>query len=82
MLLEYGRPTKTQSEYQLMASTRSSTPVAILFVAVLILIYTTFPILLPLHFAQAQNSTGAQNITYQGIPTTISKEAQEELRMI
>jgi acetyl esterase/lipase len=54
-----------------------------LFVTVLILIYTTFPILLPLNFAQAQNnSTAAQNITYQGIPTIISKEAQEELRKI
>src|SRR5919108_2708865 len=70
-----------------MTSARSSKPVTILFVTVfiliLILIYTIFPILLPLHFAQAQNtSTAAQNITYQGIPTTISKEAQEELRKI
>ena len=66
-----------------MASTRLSTPVTMLFVIVLILIYTTFPILLPLHFAQAQNdSTAAQNITYHGIPTTISKEAQEELQKI
>jgi hypothetical protein len=35
-----------------------------------------------LQFEQAQNSTAGQNITYQGIPTTISKEAQEELRKI
>jgi hypothetical protein len=75
---------KTQSEYhQIMVSTRSSTPVTMLFVSVLILIYTTFPILLPLQIAQAQNdSTAAQNITYHGIPTTISKEAQEELQKI
>jgi hypothetical protein len=53
-----------------------------LSVAVSFLMYTTFPILLPLHFAQAQNSTAGQNITYQGIPTTITKEAQEELRKI
>ena len=68
-----------------MASTRSSAAVKELFVTVfiLILIYTTFPSLLPLHFAQGQNnSTSAQSITYQGIPTTISKEAQEELRKI
>jgi hypothetical protein len=51
--------------------------------SLLILIYTTFPILLPLQIAQAQNdSTAAQNITYHGIPTTISKEAQEELQKI
>ena len=68
-----------------MASTRSYTPVTMLYVTVfiliLVLIYTTFPILS--RFIQAQNdSTSAQNITYQGIPTTISKEAQEELRKI
>jgi acetyl esterase/lipase len=51
------------------------------FILILVLIYTTFPILS--RFIQAQNdSTSAQNITYQGIPTTISKEAQEELRKI
>ena len=68
---------------QLLASIKSSTPITILFVAVLILICTIFPILLPLHVAHAQNnSIAAQNITYQGIPTTISKEVQEELRKI
>ena len=53
-----------------------------LSVVVLILIYTTFPTLLPSYFAVAQNSTTPKNITYQGIPTTISEEAQEELRKI
>jgi hypothetical protein len=28
-----------------------------------------------LHFAQAQNSTAGQNITYRGIPTTITKRS-------
>jgi epsilon-lactone hydrolase len=37
--------------------------------------------LLPSYFAQAQKST-PKNITYQGMPTTISEEAQEELRKI
>ncbi|HZA64710.1 MAG TPA: alpha/beta hydrolase [Nitrososphaeraceae archaeon] len=37
----------------------------------------------PIYFAEAQNSTNAQNDTHQiYIPTTISKEAQEELRKI
>ena len=37
----------------------------------------------PIYFAEAQNSTNAQNNTHQiYIPTTISKEAQEELRKI
>jgi epsilon-lactone hydrolase len=67
---------------QLVASTMSMITIITLSVAVSFLIYTTFPISLPLHFAQAQNSTAAQNITYQGIPTTISKEAREELRKI
>lgn len=67
---------------QLVASTMSMITIITLSVAVSFLIYTTLPILLPLHFAQAQNSTAAQNITYQGIPTTISKEAREELRKI
>jgi epsilon-lactone hydrolase len=65
-----------------MTNTGSTSPVIMLFVAVLILIHTIFPILLPLHFVQAQNSTAAQNNTYQGIPTTISREAQEELQKI
>ena len=67
---------------QLVASTMSMITIITPSVAVLFLIYTTFPILLPLRFAQAQNSTSAQNITYQGLPTTISKEEQEELQKI
>lgn len=77
-----GDQRKRKVSNQLMASTRSSTPVIMLSVAVLILIYTSFPNLLPLYFAQAQNSTTPKNITYQGIPTTISEEAQEELRKV
>ena len=48
---------------QLVASTMSMITIITLFVAIPFLIYTTFPILLPLHFVQAQNSTAAQNIT-------------------
>jgi epsilon-lactone hydrolase len=51
-----------------------------LSVALLFLFYTTFPNSLPLYIAQGQNSTAAQNTTFQGIPTTISKEAQEEMQ--
>jgi epsilon-lactone hydrolase len=63
-----------------MVSTTLTTTVTTLSVAILFLIYITFPNLLPWYFAEAQNSTATQNTTYQGIPTTISKEAQEELR--
>jgi epsilon-lactone hydrolase len=62
-----------------MVRIRSTTLFVTLSVAVLILIYTTFQNLLP-SYAEAQNST-TQNIT-QGIPTTISKEAQEELQKV
>jgi hypothetical protein len=62
-----------------MVRIRSTTLFVTLSVTVLILIYTTFQNLLP-SFAEAQNST-TQNIT-QGIPTTISKEAQEELQKV
>ena len=52
-----------------------------------VLSYLVFTILLlslqPIYFAEAQNSTDAQNNTHPiYIPTTISKEAQEELRKI
>ena len=77
-----GDQRKRKMSNQLMVSTRSSTPVIMLSVVVLILIYTTFPTLLPSYFAEAQNTTTPKNITYQGIPTTISEEAQEELRKI
>jgi hypothetical protein len=62
-----------------MVRIRSTTLFVTLSVTVLILIYTTFQNLLP-SFAETQNST-TQNIT-QGIPTTISKEAQEELQKV
>jgi epsilon-lactone hydrolase len=67
---------------QLVASTMSMITITTLSVAILFLIYITFSNLLPWYFAEAQNSTVAQNTTYQGIPTTISKEAQEELQKI
>ena len=57
-----------------MVRTRSTTLFVTLSVAVLILVYTTFQNLLP-SYAEAQNIT-------QGIPTTISKEAQEELQKV
>ena len=51
--------------------------------SILFLLFTTFLSLHPIYFAEAQNSTNAQNNTHQiYIPTTISKEAQEELRKI
>jgi monoterpene epsilon-lactone hydrolase len=51
--------------------------------SILFLLFTTFLSLQPIYFAEAQNSTNAQNNTHQiYIPTTISKEAQEELRKI
>ena len=62
-----------------MVRIRSTTLFVTLSVTVLILIYTTFQNLLP-SYVEAQNST-TQNIT-QGIPTTISKEAQEELQKV
>jgi hypothetical protein len=65
-----------------MASTISTVAVITLYVTILFLIHTIFQNLLPLYFAQAQNSTASQNITYQNIPTTRSIEAQEELRKI
>ena len=65
-----------------MARSISTIAVITLSVTILFLIHTIFPNLLPLYFAQAQNSTASQNITYQNIPTTISIEAQEELRKI
>ena len=65
-----------------MSNTLWTMPVITLSVVVLFLIYTTFPNLLPYNIALAQNSTSGQNTTYQGIPITISKEAQEELRKI
>jgi epsilon-lactone hydrolase len=77
-----GDQRKRKMSNPLMASARSSRPVIMLSVVILILIYTTFPTLLPSYFAEAQNSTTPKNITYQGIPTTISEEAQEELRKI
>ena len=77
-----GDQRKRKMSNQLMVSTRSSTPVIMLSVVVLILIYTTFPTLLPSYFVETQNSTTPKNIAYQGIPTTISEEAQEELRKI
>ena len=47
------------------------------------LLFTTFLILQPIYFVEAQNSTNAQNNSHQiYLPTTISKEAQEELRKI
>ena len=66
----------------MVSTTLTMTTVITLSVAILFLIYITFPNLLPWYFAEAQNSAAAaQNTTtYQGIPTTISKEAQEELR--
>jgi epsilon-lactone hydrolase len=60
----------------------STMPVITLSVVVLFLICTTFLSLLPLDIALAQNSTTGQNTTYLGIPATISREAQEELRKI
>ena len=55
----------------------------ILSYSILFLLFTTFLSLHPIYFAEAQNSTNAQNNTHQiYIPTTISKEAQEELRKI
>ena len=55
----------------------------ILSYSILFLLFTTFLSLQPIYFAEAQNSTNAQNNTHQiHIPTTISKEAQEELRKI
>ena len=55
----------------------------ILSYSILFLLFTTFLSLQPIYFAEAQNSTNAQNNTHQiYIPTTISKEAQEELRKI
>ena len=55
----------------------------ILYYSILFLLCTTFLSLHPIYFAEAQNSTNAQNNTHQiYIPTTISKEAQEELRKI
>jgi hypothetical protein len=55
----------------------------ILSYSILFLLFTTFLSLQPIYFAEAQNSTDAQNNTHQiYIPTTISKEAQEELRKI
>jgi hypothetical protein len=77
-----GDQRKRKMSNLLMASARSSTSVITLSVVVLILIYATFPTLLPSYFAEAHNSTTPKNITYQGIPTTISEEAQEELRKI
>ena len=63
-----------------MVRIRSTILFVTLSVAVLILVYTTFQNLLP-SYAEAQNSTTTQNIT-QSIPTTISKEAQEELQKV
>lgn len=63
-----------------MVSIRSSTLLVILSVTVLILTHTIFANLSPPYFALAQNSA-IQNIT-RHIPTTISKEAQEELQRI
>jgi acetyl esterase/lipase len=55
----------------------------ILSYPILFLLFTTFLSLQPIYFAEAQNSTDAQNNTHPiYIPTTISKEAQEELRKI
>lgn len=55
----------------------------ILSYSILFLLFTTFLSIQPIYFAEAQNSTDAQNNTHQiYIPTTISKEAQEELRKI
>ena len=55
----------------------------ILSYSILFLLFTTFLSIQPIYFAEAQNSTNAQNDTHQiYIPTTISKEAQEELRKI
>jgi monoterpene epsilon-lactone hydrolase len=55
----------------------------ILSCSILFLLFTSFLSLQPIYFADAQNSTDAQNNTHQiYIPTTISKEAQEELRKI
>lgn len=55
----------------------------ILSYSILFLLFTTFLSIQPIYFAEAQNSTNAQNNTHQiYIPTTISKEAQEELRKI
>ena len=55
----------------------------ILSYSILFLLFTTFLSLQPIYFAEAQNSTNAHNNTHQiYIPTTISKEAQEELRKI
>ena len=56
------------------------TPFVILSVTVLIATHTTFVDLSSSHFALAQNSA-TQNVT-RNIPTTISKEAQEELQKI
>jgi epsilon-lactone hydrolase len=51
--------------------------------SILFLLFTTFLILQPIYFVEAQNSTNAQNNSHQiYLPTTISKEAQEELRKI
>jgi monoterpene epsilon-lactone hydrolase len=55
----------------------------ILSYSILFLLFTTFLSIQPIYFAEAQNSTNAQSNTHQiYIPTTISKEAQEELRKI
>ena len=55
----------------------------ILSYSILFLLFTTFLSIQSIYFAEAQNSTNAQNNTHQiYIPTTISKEAQEELRKI
>ena len=55
----------------------------ILSYSILFLLFTTFLSIQPIYFAEAQNLTNAQSNTHQiYIPTTISKEAQEELRKI
>ena len=60
----------------------STMPVISLSAVVLFFIFAVFTNLLHLDIALAQNSTSGQNTTYEGIPATISKEAQEELRKI
>jgi epsilon-lactone hydrolase len=65
-----------------MSNTMSTMPVISLSAVVLFFIFALFPNLLHSDIALAQDSTTGQNTTYQGIPATISKEAQEELRKI
>jgi monoterpene epsilon-lactone hydrolase len=65
-----------------MSNTIYTMPVISLSAVVLFFIFAVFPNSLPFNIALAQNSSSSQNTAYQGIPTTISKEAQEELRKI